>query len=329
MVVDPNLIQQFDGLVSQSFETLASLLQDSAVPAQERAEIAFKILELAGVSPEKLTAIVPSQSVSQNSLQHPYYTLHQKPSQNPAQILAQTSKDSASASLQIPKSSLNKTKAVPYSTQTVIQTESFFLPGDYVHIDNFLSEQNNQEILEIALSKSDQFVSSTTTTRADNYRQSSILYATLFPDFYELMRNQLLAALPATLAQLRIPNFPVAQVEMQLTAHNDGCFYKIHNDSGSAETLTRTITYVYYFYQEPKQFSGGELRLYETEFQAGCAIAPGKFRSIEPRNNSIVLFDSRCKHEVMPVICPSRKFDHSRFTLNGWFRRQEAKLNPD
>lgn len=107
---------------------------------------------------------------------------------------------------------------------------------------------------------------------------------------------------------------------MQMTAHNDGCFYKIHNDSGDAPTATRILAYVYYFYQEPKAFSGSELRLYNTELDGTRQTALSDFEDIEPRNNSIVFFDSRCKHEVIPIHCPSRQFAHSRFTLNGWLR---------
>jgi 6-pyruvoyl-tetrahydropterin synthase len=66
-----------------------------------------------------------------------------------------------------------------------------------------------------------------------------------------------------------------------------------------------------------------KIRLYETELKAGSAISHNNYKTIEPRNNSIVFFDSRCKHEVMPVCCPSRQFEDGRFTLNGWLRREE------
>jgi Rps23 Pro-64 3,4-dihydroxylase Tpa1-like proline 4-hydroxylase len=277
-------------LTNLSIETLESLLTSPDVSSQQKAEIAFKILELVGVSPE--TLISPAVSPKTNGFS--------------------------------PQPTTPQADPIPAPDyQSVIQKESLFLPGDHVFIENFLSLEENQEILKIAFSKSDQFVGSTTTTQAVNYRQSSILYATLFPEFYNLMRNKILNALPDILPQLNHQPFDVSQVEMQLTAHNDGCFYKIHNDSGSEKTYTRTLTYVYYFHQEPKQFSGGELRLYETELKNGSAISQGQYKTIEPRNNSIVFFDSRCKHEVMPVRCPSQRFEDGRFTLNGWLRRPD------
>ncbi|MEA5499309.1 2OG-Fe(II) oxygenase [Limnoraphis robusta] len=284
-------VDRLKQLTNLSIETLESLLKSPDISSQQKAEIAFKILEMVGVSPENFKPSSISPSTNGFS----------KPTQPSP-----------------------KTEPVPAPDyQSVIQKDSLFLPADHVFIENFLSPEENQKILEIALSKSDQFVGSTTTTQAVNYRQSSILYATLFPDFYNLMRNKLLQTCPEICPKLNHKPFNVSQVEMQLTAHNDGCFYKIHNDSGSEKTYTRVITYVYYFHQEPKQFSGGELRLYETELKAGSAISHNNYKTIEPRNNSIVFFDSRCKHEVMPVCCPSRKFEDGRFTLNGWLRRED------
>ncbi|TAD79465.1 MAG: hydroxylase [Oscillatoriales cyanobacterium] len=191
-------------------------------------------------------------------------------------------------------------------------------------IDQFLSPEEHQAALQVALTRADQFVGSKTTTNAADYRRSSILYATLYPDLYELLRQRILAIMPVVVEQLRVPRFTPGQVEMQLTAHNDGCFYKIHNDSGSPETITRVLTYVYYFYQEPKQFSGGELRLYETDLNGSMVTESDRSHIVEPLNNRIVFFDSRCKHEVLPVRCPSQQFADSRFTLNGWIRRLDA-----
>ncbi len=283
-------VDRLKQLTNQSIDTLETLLKSPDVSAQQKAEIAFKILEIVGVSSENLkTTISPTPN-----------------------------------GFSKPTPPVLKTEPVPAPDyQSVIQKDTIFLPADYVFLENFLSPTENQEILDIALSKKEQFVGSSTTTQAVNYRQSSILYATLFPEFYNLMRNKLLQTLPIILPKLNHQPFNVSQVEMQLTAHNDGCFYKIHNDSGSEKTYTRVITYVYYFHQEPKQFSAGELRLYETELKGGAAISNHKYKTIEPRNNSIVFFDSRCKHEVMPVSCPSRQFEDGRFTLNGWFRRPE------
>lgn len=199
--------------------------------------------------------------------------------------------------------------------------DSQFLPGRFVRIENFLSPAENRQILELAIANQSQFVASTTTGDVANYRESSILYATHFPDYYQFFQDRILHTLPTVLSKLNHPRFSVDQVQMQLTAHHDGDYYKIHNDASSAKTKTRAITYVYYFHRYPKTFSGGELQLYDTEWRNGSASAGERSTIIEPRNNSIVFFNSRCQHQVLPICCSSGQFEDGRFTLNGWLRR--------
>ncbi|NMG60782.1 hydroxylase [Geitlerinema sp. P-1104] len=192
---------------------------------------------------------------------------------------------------------------------------------EVVCFDDFLSPEENQNALAIALDQQEKFVPSSTTSKADNYRQSCILYATHFPQFYHQLKHKILVALPEIWHSLKHSPFPVTQVEMQLTVHGDGCYYKVHNDSGSPETITRELTYVYYVHSEPAQFSGGELRLYQTDPHDGRLLDRQRFKTVTPQNNRLVLFNSRCQHEVMPVRCSSQTFEASRFTFNGWLRR--------
>ena len=114
---------------------------------------------------------------------------------------------------------------------------------------------------------------------------------------------------------------PGGDIEAQLTAHNDNNFYKVHNDSGSADTAHRVLTFVYYFNRQPKAYSGGELRVYDHKVANGYHYAAETFRTIEPTDNSMVFFASEEMHEVLMVKCPSRVFMDSRFTINGWVRR--------
>ncbi len=121
-------------------------------------------------------------------------------------------------------------------------------------------------------------------------------------------------------SQLKIHSFVPLGIEAQLTAHNDGHFYKIHNDNGSPDTMNRVLTYVYYFHREPKGFSGGELLLYDGAMHNNSMMAVRSSHTIQPRNNSIVFFPSHFMHEVLPITCTSRAFRDSRFTINGWVR---------
>lgn len=299
--------EQFQHLLGKAFQTLETILSNDALPTGERAQVALKILEFAGIAGRDQTPYITALQTDNLLLQ--------------SEILAQTLPQQETVEPLTVNSTVAHyaTPAAPSSISAAKQTT--FLPAHCVQIDDFLTPDENAQALDIALTREAEFVGSSTTTKATDYRQSSILYATLFPDFYHFLRQKILTIVPSILQQLNHPPFSITEVEMQLTAHNDGCYYKIHNDSGSEVTATRELTYVYYFYRQPQQFSGGELRIYDTDLLGSAITESPNFKSVEPRNNSIVLFDSRCKHEVMPVRCPSRAFTDSRFTLNGWLRR--------
>lgn len=282
--------ERVNKLLLQSIDTLEEILRNQQLPAQERATVALKIIEMTGL-------------------------LSQHNNHSPATLLSEAQQQLN----ELKKNNLgtNWFAEAPQKTQA----KSNFLPADYVEIKNFLLPENNQKSIEEAIQNKDKYIESTTTTKADKYRQSYVLFSRYFPELSELIQSKILETFPEILTQLKFHPFQISEIEVQLTAHNDGCYYKIHNDAGSEKTANREISYVYYFYQEPKAFSGGELKIYDTELKGGGAITHQNYKTITPVNNSIVFFNSRCRHEVMPVLCPSKAFEHSRFTVNGWIRK--------
>jgi SM-20-related protein len=84
-------------------------------------------------------------------------------------------------------------------------------------------------------------------------------------DFDERIRE----IVPEALDYFRLPPSTGPKLETQLTSHNDGGYYRIHNDNGSPSTATRVLTYVYYFHRQPVAFKGGQLRLYDSRIQFG------------------------------------------------------------
>jgi SM-20-related protein len=193
------------------------------------------------------------------------------------------------------------------------------LTSRYAQIENFLTAEENQQLLQYVLDKESEFVPTSTSTNADDYRRSMVLHS--FPQFSELILNRVKAILPDVLRKLNIPSFLIGDIEAQLTMHNNANFYKMHNDNGSPDTSSRFFTYVYYFHRIPKGFTGGELRLYDSKVENNYYVAADTFRTVEPHNNSIVFFLSRYMHEVLEVSCPSKAFADSRFTINGWLRQ--------
>lgn len=202
----------------------------------------------------------------------------------------------------------------------------------YVQIDNWLSVEEHRHLLNYVAQQQPHFVSADMTIEGSLHRKAWVLFS--FPEFSSIVEARIRAIFPDILAQLSLPSLEISKIEAQLTAHNDGSYYKLHTDNGiydrspESKIKNRLLTYVYYFHNEPKAFSGGELRLYDSTFINHLYDKADSFQSIEPRNNRIVFFLSRQFHEVMPIRCPSHAFADSRFTINGWIRGLRPKASP-
>jgi SM-20-related protein len=194
-----------------------------------------------------------------------------------------------------------------------------------VVLDEFLVAQEWAGLLRYALDHEERFTHSGvmdavgTDRNDESYRRSQVLYD--LGHCHWLFADRIMTYLPHVLARLHLPPFPVSRFEIQLTATNDGQFFRKHKDDDADNVRSRALTFVYYFYLEPKLFKGGELRLYDTEFDEQCRFTPGSCQTIHPMQNQIVFFPSDCTHEVSPVECPSREFSRGRFTVNGWVHR--------
>jgi Rps23 Pro-64 3,4-dihydroxylase Tpa1-like proline 4-hydroxylase len=150
-------------------------------------------------------------------------------------------------------------------------------------------------------------------------RRSRVLYDLGL--YQALFAQRLIAFLPHVLLRLGQPAFPVSQLEVQLTATNDAEFFRCHSDNDAHGVQGRSVTFVYFFHREPLAFSGGELRIFDTEVQDDRTLTTGPYRLVYPQQNQVVFFASWCRHEILPVACPSRDFADSRFTVNGWYHQ--------
>jgi len=203
---------------------------------------------------------------------------------------------------------------------TFVPPANTTLPGSpFIVIENFLDQKLAAHVMDFALSHEATFAAASVTNDTADYRRAKVMYdvAAVLPRF--LPRIKVLV--PSLWPLLGIAPVPVKNIECQLTAHGTGDYFKRHNDNGSAETAGRTLTYVYYFHREPKAFTGGHLRMFDTVVADGFYQCGSRSLDIEPKANSLVAFPSHCHHEVSPVECPSNHFAERRFTLNGWVVR--------
>jgi SM-20-related protein len=189
----------------------------------------------------------------------------------------------------------------------------------YVLLENFIDPALQGDLLKFVAAREREFAPADGC--GDNTVPQRALVLHDFPQFAGLFRDRVRSLVPQLTTAFGIGEFPLGEIECRLTAQNDGDYFALHNDNGAADTRERAISYAFYFHNEPKSYSGGQFRLYNSRLgEAGyeCAEAAAEF---EPKNNSILFFPSHCHHEVLPVSCPSNRFIDGRFTISGWVRR--------
>lgn len=179
-------------------------------------------------------------------------------------------------------------------------------------IDDFIEPGLSDRYLRTIFQAKDQFVPAVVSTEVEahksEYRSASVLYNPMFGQTLEAI---ITGVLPEACERLEIsePVYRNIDLELQVTAHGNGCYYKTHNDNGSPDTCKRVLSYVYYLHRQPKSFTGGELKVYGTT----------ETITVEPDHNKLVFFKSHLMHEVLPITC-GENFIDSRFTVNGWIR---------
>jgi SM-20-related protein len=200
------------------------------------------------------------------------------------------------------------------------------LPAQCVVLDEFLAPQELERLTRFALDHENEFdasevVSPLAEKGVVNYehRRSRVLMD--IGDHQALMLDRIQGVLPHVLEKLRMENFSIAGVEMQITASNDGDFFRFHSDNGSERVSARHLTFVYFFHREPRQFEGGELRIHDARREGEHYVSQGSYQRVVPQQNQIVFFPCELMHEITTVECGSGLFADSRFTLNGWLRR--------
>lgn len=192
--------------------------------------------------------------------------------------------------------------------------------------DDFLPIAQLNEIGAYALAKESSFVASGVVRQGapdgaiDTRHRRSRLLADLGP-LRAAFLSRLLTALPTVLVRLGMQAFRVVAVDTQVTATNDGEFFRRHTDSGHAFLRRRQVSFTYFFHREPRAFAGGELCLYDSWSPRNGPVPDSGVARIVPRRNSIVFFPSGVLHEIAAVSVPSRLFRDSRFTVNGWMYR--------
>jgi SM-20-related protein len=193
--------------------------------------------------------------------------------------------------------------------------------------EEFLAPSELQELMRHTLARERSFEISEVVspgvagrgTVDHEYRRSRVLMD--LAEHEARFLDRIRGMLPLVFRKLKMDPFTPERAELQITASNDGDFFRDHSDNSHPEIASRALTFVYFFNKEPAPFRGGELRLYDTQRRGDDSVRHGEGRVIVPEQNQMVFFPSGLVHEITPVICPSQNFTDSRFTVNGWLHR--------
>ena len=225
-----------------------------------------------------------------------------------------------------PISFATTTTVQPNTGSVAVMEVDDYVPAQCVILDEFLTSAELNTLTQYVLENEMRFemsevLSPGVTGGAVDYdhRRSRVLMD--LSGHEKMITDRILTCLPRVLKKWGRDPFPISRLETQTTASNHGDFFHCHVDNGADAVAAREITFVYFFHREPKQFGGGELRIYDSRRENDNYVPTANYRTIVPEQNQLVLFASGLSHEITPVDCPSGQFADSRFTVNGWVHK--------
>jgi Rps23 Pro-64 3,4-dihydroxylase Tpa1-like proline 4-hydroxylase len=194
----------------------------------------------------------------------------------------------------------------------------------YQAIPDFLDRSSCAALLDYAIANESLFTP--TTVDSDDQPKLSVRRSRRLLDlggFGKLIEQRAAHFAAGLVRDLRLTPFEATSFEVELVAHEHEAFYKRHIDLVTGPAIRRKggdrlLSVVLYLNQEPKRFSGGELRLYPNP---NPAESQHDAVEIVPDHGLAVAFSSWISHEVRPVRCPSQQFGDSRFAINCWVLR--------
>jgi Rps23 Pro-64 3,4-dihydroxylase Tpa1-like proline 4-hydroxylase len=190
----------------------------------------------------------------------------------------------------------------------------------HVVIDDFLPGGLHDDLLGYVLAREDGFAPAAVRRGAVDY--SDRRRAWTRPDLGDLrapFREAIVRHLPQLFAGLGMEPFEPALIELELSAHRNGDFFRPHVDTfvgkqGDEGETDRVVTAVYYFHAQPRGFTGGEFAIHP--------FGEGEPVIIEPRDNRLLAIPAFAIHEVRPIACPCDAFRSARFAVNVWLNRE-------
>ena len=163
-------------------------------------------------------------------------------------------------------------------------------PAPVIIVEDFIGEAGAQLLLQYAIAHESGFLPSKVALTygggiIDESRRASKVNSDI-DSLMPLIEPVIKKAVDDAIPKLGLVNLDSYLLEPEISWHGDGGFFKMHVDTLRYRANQRVMTMVYYFYKEPKAFTGGQLRLYGLGANANSCI----YEEIEPRLDRAVFF---------------------------------------
>ena len=155
-----------------------------------------------------------------------------------------------------------------------------------------------------------------------NQRDTNVLF--LDEKDTKFVRKKIRVIANELFKHFNMPLRKIKKIEVKMTTHGQGGFFKIHHDGFSEiKGSTRCLSWVYYFHAMPKKYEGGDLILFDSDAnQEEHEFSPVRYTRYIPENNQIIFFPSWFYHGVTPVDLLTPGFSSGRFAIAGHIRCQ-------
>ncbi len=205
----------------------------------------------------------------------------------------------------------------------------FTIPIKHLVIEDFLTEEVNKKVLNEMIEQKVNYRPARTGKVIDDKRtNSSVSYDHVFKDNRD--DSVLLNAMQGLyrdsgfnilLSSMGYPfdHFSTQTInETQISRYGgeEGEHYGWHIDR-FAPNNERIITIVYYCFNEPKKFTGGQIELASNVSWKDNPVGELDSKVYEIKNNMAVIFPSINLHRVHPTKSPD-SFEDGRFSANIW-----------
>lgn len=101
----------------------------------------------------------------------------------------------------------------------------------------------------------------------------------------------------------------------EITIYTDGGFGLAHKDSSA-----NSLSFLYYFYRQPKRFTGGDLYIYDGDLTKNASNQT--YTKATVYSDMLLVFPSHYYHEITPVHCPGHELMDGRMAFVGHIRKQ-------